>query len=71
MKATRPIQASCCSPANFRERVRRGAEMQIRNVTIMLPPSRVRLNDLTRLGFEPAGELHHAGQRFLKFRLVS
>lgn len=37
----------------FRELVRRGAEMQVRNVTIMLPPSRVRLKGLTRLGFEP------------------
>lgn len=53
----------------FRELVRRGTEMQIRNVTIMLPPSRVRLKGLVRLGFEPAGELEYAGQRFLKFRL--
>lgn len=53
----------------FRELVRRGAQMQIRNVTIMLPPSRVRLKGLVRLGFEPAGELDYAGQHFLKFRL--
>jgi RimJ/RimL family protein N-acetyltransferase len=55
--------------AIFRELVRRGARMQIRNVTIMLPPSRARLKGLARLGFEPAGELDYAGQRFLKFRL--
>lgn len=54
--------------AIFRELVRRGTELQIRNVTIMLPPSRVRLKGLVRLGFEPAGELDYAGQRFLKFR---
>lgn len=54
----------------FRELVRRGAQMQLRNVTIMLPPSRVRLKGLARLGFEPAGELDYAGQRFLKFRLA-
>lgn len=54
----------------FRELVRRGTEMQVRNVTIMLPPSRVRLKGLVRLGFEPAGELEYAGQRFLKFRLT-
>ena len=54
----------------FRELVRRGTEMQIRNVTILLPPSRVRLKGLVRLGFEPAGELEYAGQRFLKFRLT-
>jgi RimJ/RimL family protein N-acetyltransferase len=55
--------------AIFRELVRRGAEMQVRNVTIMLPPSRVRMKGLVRLGFEPAGELDYAGQHFLKFRL--
>lgn len=54
----------------FRELVRRGTEMQVLNVTIMLPPSRVRLKGLTRLGFEPADELEYAGQHFLKFRLV-
>lgn len=56
--------------AIFRELVRRGTEMRIRNVTIMLPPSRVRLKGLVRLGFEPAGELDYAGQHFLKFRLT-
>lgn len=56
--------------AIFRELIRRGIEMQVRNVTIMLPPSRVRLKGLTRLGFEPAGELDYAGQHFLKFRLT-
>jgi RimJ/RimL family protein N-acetyltransferase len=55
----------------FRELVRRGAELQISNITIMLPPSRVRLKGLARLGFEPAGELDYAGRRFLKFRLVT
>jgi RimJ/RimL family protein N-acetyltransferase len=53
----------------FREMVRRGRELGIANVTIMLPPSRVRLKGLARLGFEPAGELDYAGERFLKFRL--
>jgi RimJ/RimL family protein N-acetyltransferase len=53
----------------FREMVRRGRELSIANVTIMLPPSRVRLKGLVRLGFEPAGEVEHAGERFLKFRL--
>lgn len=53
----------------FRELVRRGAQLQVRNVTIMLPRSRVRLKGLVRLGFEPAGELDYAGQHFLKFRL--
>lgn len=57
--------------AIFRELVRRGTDLQIRNITIMLPPSRVRLKGLARLGFEPAGELEYAGQRFLKFRLVT
>ncbi|MDB5542456.1 MAG: N-acetyltransferase [Devosia sp.] len=54
----------------FRELVRRGREMQLSNVTILLPPSRVRMKGLARLGFEPAGELEYAGHRFLKFRLL-
>lgn len=54
----------------FREMVRRGEQMQLSNITIMLPPSRTRLSGLARLGFEPMGELQYDGQRFLKFRLV-
>ncbi|MBS8225874.1 GNAT family N-acetyltransferase [Vannielia litorea] len=38
-------------------------------VTFLLAPSRRSLSALTRLGARPLGEVEHAGQRFLKFRL--
>jgi RimJ/RimL family protein N-acetyltransferase len=54
----------------FRELVAKGrAELRLDPVTILLPPSRVRMKGLARLGFEPAGELSYDGHRFLKFRL--
>lgn len=54
----------------FRELVARGrAELPLDPITILLPPSRVRMKGLSRLGFEPAGELSYDGHRFLKFRL--
>lgn len=53
----------------FREIIERGRDLPLDPVTIMLPPSRVRLKGLVRLGFEPAGEVNYDGHRFLKFRL--
>jgi GNAT superfamily N-acetyltransferase len=53
----------------FRELLARGRELPLDPVSILLPPSRVRLKGLIRLGFEPAGELTYDGHRFLKFRL--
>ena len=53
----------------FRQMIRRGNAMGIANVTVLLPPSRVRLKGLARLGFVPAGEIDYGGHRFLKFRL--
>lgn len=53
----------------FRELVSRGRDLPLDPVSILLPPSRVRLKGLVRLGFEPAGELSYDGHRFLKFRL--
>jgi hypothetical protein len=44
--------------------------MGFASITIMLPPSRVRLKSLARAGYEPAGDLEYAGHRFLKFRLA-
>jgi RimJ/RimL family protein N-acetyltransferase len=44
-------------------------ELGFDSITIMLPPSRVRLKSLPRLGYQPEGELEYAGHRFLKFRL--
>ena len=45
------------------------AELGFDSVTILLPPSRVRLKSLARLGYRPDGEIAYAGHRFLKFRL--
>ena len=55
--------------ALFKEMLRRGRDLPLGPVTILLPPSRTRLKGLARLGFVPAGELEYAGHRFLKFRL--
>jgi RimJ/RimL family protein N-acetyltransferase len=44
-------------------------ELGFDSITIMLPPTRVRLRSLERLGYRPEGELRYAGHRFLKFRL--
>lgn len=54
----------------FAEMVARGRQMRLSPITILLPPSRTRMKGLSRLGFEPAGELDYAGHRFIKFRLV-
>lgn len=48
----------------FRELVRRAREMRLSNVTLMLPPSRVRMKGLARLGFTPAGECAYDGTGF-------
>lgn len=54
----------------FRELLRRGVDLPLGNITILLPPSRARTSGLARLGFIPDGEVAYAGQRFLKFRLM-
>jgi RimJ/RimL family protein N-acetyltransferase len=56
--------------AIFRELLRRGATMDLPDVTVLLPPSRRRMKGLSRLGFVPDGEVDYAGHRFLKFRLA-
>lgn len=56
--------------AIFRELVQRGQTMDLGTISVLLPPSRVRLKGLARLGFSPAGEIEYAGHRFLKFKLV-
>jgi hypothetical protein len=53
----------------FHDLMVRGRELPLDPVSILLPPSRVRLKGLARLGFEPAGEVYYDGHRFLKFRL--
>ncbi len=44
-------------------------ELGFDSITILLPPSRVRLKSLSRRGYQPDGEIEYAGHRFLKFRL--
>lgn len=56
--------------AIFRELVQRGQTMDLGIISVLLPPSRVRLKGLVRLGFAPAGEIEYAGHRFLKFTLA-
>ena len=43
-------------------------ELHVPSVTVLLPPSRVRLSGLRRLGFTADGELFVGGERFLRFR---
>jgi hypothetical protein len=45
-----------------------GAKLPLDPITILLPPSRVRLKSLARLGYMQTGEIEYAGERFLKFR---
>ena len=54
----------------FRELLARGRGLPLDPITIMLPPSRVRMKGLRRLGFVPAGEVSYDGHGFLKFRLA-
>lgn len=44
-------------------------EFGFESVTILLPPSRVRLKSLMRLGYRPEGQIEYGGHSFLKFRL--
>jgi hypothetical protein len=55
--------------AVFREILVRGRQLSLDPITILLPPSRLRLKGLGRLGFIPAGEITYDGHKFLKFRL--
>ena len=45
------------------------SELGFESVTILLPPSRVRLKSLDRLGYRPDGEVEYGGLRFFRFRL--
>lgn len=56
--------------AIFRLLVAQGQAMDLHNISVLLPASRVRLKGLARLGFVAAGEIEYAGHRFLKFKLV-
>jgi [ribosomal protein S5]-alanine N-acetyltransferase len=44
-------------------------EMELKSVTILLPPSRKRIKGIFRLGFRFDGETSLNGERFLRYRL--
>jgi RimJ/RimL family protein N-acetyltransferase len=46
-------------------------ELGLDSITILLPPSRVRMKGLVRLGYLPDGEIVYDGHRFLKFRMLA
>jgi RimJ/RimL family protein N-acetyltransferase len=46
-------------------------ELALPSITILLPPSRVRMKGLKRLGYVPDGEIEYDGHRFLKFRMLA
>lgn len=49
--------------------MRDGAEVGESSMTVLLPPTRVRVRALGRMGFEPDGESVIDGERFIRYRL--
>lgn len=47
------------------------SEMSLTSITILFPPTRTRIQGLTRLGFKEEGKLIIAGEEFIRFRLES
>ena len=45
-------------------------EMGFESVTALLPPTRMRIKGLLRLGFKEEGELHIGDERFIRYRLT-
>ncbi len=43
--------------------------MGFESVTALLPPTRIHVRGLQRLGFEPDGEVEYLGKRFIRYRL--
>lgn len=59
-----------CGQAIYDEIIRRAfEEMGLPSVTILFPPSRIRIRGILHLGFAPDGEMEIEGQRFLRYRL--
>ena len=46
-------------------------ELRAPSVVILLPPSRVRVRAVLRLGFRPDGEAQIASERFIRYRLLA
>lgn len=44
-------------------------EMGFETVTVLFPPTRMRIKGLLRLGFKEDGELEIGGERFIRYRL--
>ena len=44
-------------------------QMGFASVTVLFPPSRVRVKGLLRLGFKPDGEMEIEDERFIRYRL--
>jgi len=46
-------------------------EMGFESVTVLFPPTRMRVRGLLRLGFQVDGELEIEGERFIRYRLYA
>ena len=58
--------------AVYQEIIRRAfMEMGLPSVTILLPPTRTRIKGLSRLGFQPDGQVDYDGERFVRYRLFN
>ncbi len=57
-------------PALVRRFLSRRLELNIGPVSILLPPSRIRVRGLARIGFVFDCDVAYEGQRFLKFRAL-
>jgi ribosomal-protein-alanine N-acetyltransferase len=56
----------------YDEIIKRGfSEMGFTSITILLPPTRTRINGILKLGFHPDGEVELYGKRFLRYRLYA
>ncbi len=44
-------------------------EMRLKSVTALVPPGRIRIKGLLRLGFKEYGELEIGNQRFIRYRI--
>jgi len=44
-------------------------KLGFKSVTVLLPPTRTRVNGILVLGFKPDGEVEVAGERFIRYRL--
>ncbi|BCM88897.1 hypothetical protein IAD21_00739 [Abditibacteriota bacterium] len=57
-------------PMVVRDLIAKGwSDFGFASITVLLPPSRVHLRPLARLGFVPDGELEYEGEKFRRFRL--